>query len=109
MALKLQRTEAPSRVPNDREHVGRKLSGPRLAGHAHAFDGAGGMRRVLAVFLVPWRPPGQPWYAPDRLAFVLGNGRQDGDGQLVGVGLSTATNSMPESMRVVTKARFRED
>jgi hypothetical protein len=51
-------------VPNDRQDVGRKLCRLCLAGHAHALDGAGGVRACPAAFHAPRRPPGPPWCVP---------------------------------------------
>jgi hypothetical protein len=37
-------------VSNDRQHVGSELRRLRLAGHAHALNGAGGIGAHLAAF-----------------------------------------------------------
>jgi hypothetical protein len=65
---------------------------PRIA-QLHATD----LRRLQGRF----RSGG------DLLAFVLGDGRQDVDQQGVACGLSQATNSMPASIRLETKATLR--
>jgi hypothetical protein len=44
----------------------------------------------------------------NHFALVLGDGGQNVDGQFGG-GLSTATNSTPESIRVATNARLRDN
>jgi hypothetical protein len=67
-------------VPNDRQDVGRKLRRLRPAGRAHALHGAsGGVRRALAASC------------------------QDVDAELLANGMSVATNSTPDHMRVATK------
>jgi hypothetical protein len=71
-------------VSNDRQDIGRKSRCLRLAGHAHALDGAVG--RAQAAFPAPWRRQGRLGAFRDRLTLVFGNGRQDVDGQLVGRG-----------------------
>lgn len=83
-------------VPRSPRAAGCPICSRRPAGHAHALHGAGGIRCTQSLSA--------------RLCGCqrLGNGRQDVNGQLVNMGLSTSTNSTPESMRVATKARFRE-
>jgi hypothetical protein len=73
-------------VPNDRQYVGRKLRRLRPAGDTHALDGPGGGCAQLRSPRLSGRQS-RPGVFRDRLALMLGNGRQDVNGQLIGVGV----------------------
>ena len=84
-------------VSNDRQHVGSELRRRlRLAGHAHALNGAGGIGAHLAAFrglaaarvtLVRSEIASRPCSATAARMWMV---------SLLACGLSTATNSTPE-------------
>jgi hypothetical protein len=94
-------------VPNDRQDVGSKLGRLRLAGHAHPLHGAGWVRGV------PNRVPRALVAARAALvrSEIASRSRSATAARmwmvsLLACGLSTATNSTPESIRVATRLDF---
>jgi hypothetical protein len=96
-------------LPDNRQNVGRELRRLRLAGHPHALNGSGGVSGVPSRFpralaaaraaLVRSEIASRSCSATAARMWIV---------SLLACGLSTAMNSTPESIRVATKARFRE-